>query len=345
VRPQYWPGWMSAQIRRDGYVLVIGSPDYKAAAEDRLPAQERKGVRWEAQALKDAFYSDHAAARDRILPVLLPGRTTEDLPDWLSPDAATYYAVTSFTVEGAEDLLRVLTTQPAYIPRPLGPRPDLPPAMTTRRPKVFAVPPFSGHELPRPDLMADLIRKVTAPEAGTVGMTTALRGAGGFGKSTLARMLVHEHTVLEAFPDGIVWVTIGEDARGADVAAKVNAVTETVSRGKPSLSDPALAGFALGEALGDRRMLLVVDDIWSRAQLEPFRSGGPNTVRLVTTRQRDVLPDTSTHLDVDAMAATETRGLLLSGLGGVAEEVVVGKRRAAYRNRTDDLRITREFSV
>jgi hypothetical protein len=95
-RPQYWPDWMSNQIRR-GYVLVIGSPDYKAAAEDRPPAHERKGVRWEARLLKDAFYSDQAAARDRILPVLLPGRTTRDLPDWLSPGAATYYPVRAFT--------------------------------------------------------------------------------------------------------------------------------------------------------------------------------------------------------------------------------------------------------
>jgi hypothetical protein len=78
ARPQYWPDWMSTQIRHGGYVLVIGSPDYRAAAEDRLPAQQRKGVRWEARALKDAFYTDQAAARDRILPVLLPGRTTEE---------------------------------------------------------------------------------------------------------------------------------------------------------------------------------------------------------------------------------------------------------------------------
>jgi len=133
-RPHYWPDWMSAQIRQGGYVLVIGSPDYRAVAEDRLPVQERKGVRWEARALKDAFYFDDSAARDRILPVLLPGRTIEDLPDWLSAGAATYYPVTAFTVEGAEDLLRVLTTQPAYMPPPLGPRPDLPPAQTTRYP-------------------------------------------------------------------------------------------------------------------------------------------------------------------------------------------------------------------
>jgi hypothetical protein len=179
--------------------------------------------------------------------------------------------------------------------------------------------------------MADLIPMVTVSGAGTVGMTTALRGAGGFGKTTLARMLVHDPTVQQAFSDGIAWVTIGEDAEGADLAAKVNAVTETVSRSKPSLSDPALAGSALGEALGDRRMLLVLDDIWSRAQLEPFLSGGPNTVRLVTTRQHQVLPATAVHVDVDAMATTEARGLLLSGLDGVGEHVVAGLLKAAGR--------------
>jgi hypothetical protein len=162
-------------------------------------------------------------------------------------------------------------------------------------------------------------------------MTTALRGAGGFGKTTLARMLVHDPAVQQAFPDGIAWVTIGEDAQGPDLAAEVNDVTETASRSKPSLSDPALAGSALGDALGDRRMLLVLDDIWSRTQLEPFLSGGPNTVRLVTTRQRDVLPDTSTHLDVDAMAMAEARSLLLSGLEGAREDVVVGLLKATGR--------------
>ena len=55
-----------------------------------------------------------------------------------------------------------------------------------------------------------------------------MRGAGGFGKTTVARMLVHDPTVQQAFPDGIAWVTIGEDAQGPDLAAKLNDVTEAV---------------------------------------------------------------------------------------------------------------------
>jgi hypothetical protein len=45
-------------------------------------------------------------------------------------------------------------------------------------------------------------------------------------------MLLHNPTVRPAFPDGIASVTIGEDAHGADLAAKVNDVTETISRRK-----------------------------------------------------------------------------------------------------------------
>ena len=105
----------------------------------------------------------------------------------------------------------MLLASPAYIPRPLSLRPDLPPVTRAERPRVFAVPALTGNEVPRPDLMADLIPKVTAPDAGTVGMTTALPGAGGFGKTTLARLLVHNPRVQDAFPDGIAWVT---DRRG-----------------------------------------------------------------------------------------------------------------------------------
>lgn len=32
-RPQYWPDWMSWQIRTVRYILVIASPDYRAASQ------------------------------------------------------------------------------------------------------------------------------------------------------------------------------------------------------------------------------------------------------------------------------------------------------------------------
>jgi GTPase SAR1 family protein len=50
--------------------------------------------------------------------------------------------------------------------------------------------------------MEDLMAAVTRPGAGAVGMTTGLWGAGGFGKTTMARLLVHRREVREQFPDG-----------------------------------------------------------------------------------------------------------------------------------------------
>ena len=48
-----------------------------------------------------------------------------------------------------------------------------------------------------------------------------------------------------------------------------------------------------GEALGNRRILMIVDDAWREKGLRPFLQGGPNTTRLVTTRIDDILPPTA----------------------------------------------------
>jgi hypothetical protein len=46
---------------------------------------------------------------------------------WLAPASASVYRVREFTVAGAEDLLRLLTGQPAVLVPELGPVPPLPP--------------------------------------------------------------------------------------------------------------------------------------------------------------------------------------------------------------------------
>jgi hypothetical protein len=71
------------------------------------------------------------------------------------------------------------------------------------RVSVFAVPPLRGDEVARPGLMEDLVEAVTRTGAASaMGMTTGLWGAGGFGKTTMARLLVHREEVTEQFPDG-----------------------------------------------------------------------------------------------------------------------------------------------
>ncbi|WP_086838236.1 SEFIR domain-containing protein [Amycolatopsis kentuckyensis] len=131
--------WVAGQIREADHVLVIASPAYRRGAEGRGGADEERGVQWEARLIREAFYADRNAL-NRFVPVLLPGRGPDDVPDFLAPATSTVYAVTDFTVEGAERLLRMLTNQPEFVRPPLGaipvlqPRQVRPPGPVTPRP-------------------------------------------------------------------------------------------------------------------------------------------------------------------------------------------------------------------
>jgi tetratricopeptide (TPR) repeat protein len=118
--PQDWPAWMADQLRACDYVLVVGSPEYRRRAEGRAEPDVGRGVRWEARQVQELLYRDRDAGRRRVLPVLLPGRTVEDLPDWLTPVSSTTYRVTDYSVAGMEPLYRVLTGQRRIVEPPLG---------------------------------------------------------------------------------------------------------------------------------------------------------------------------------------------------------------------------------
>ena len=110
---------------------------------------------------------------------------------------------------------------------------------------VVAVPPLTSREIDRPHTMGPLIEQITCPRAGTIAVTTGLQGAGGFGKTTLARILVHQQRVWDRFPDGIVWIGLGQEATGADLATRVGDVCKFLTGESLSLSDPHLAGAEL----------------------------------------------------------------------------------------------------
>lgn len=155
---------------------------------------------------------------------------------------------------------------------------------------------------------------VLSDEAAAVGVTTGLVGAGGFGKTTSARMVAHDPRVRQEFRDGVVWVTVGEDTSGPDLAMKLGSAARLFDASAPEVTDPVGAGAVLGRVLADRRVLLVVDDVWSTGQVEPFLLGGNREVRLFTTRQQGVLPDEVTRVRVDQMSQTQARRLLIAGL-------------------------------
>ena len=153
------------------------------------------------------------------------------------------------------------------------------------------------------------------------GITAALKGAGGYGKTTLAKALAHDPDIQDAFFDGILWAELGETPER--LIATLSDLIALLAGEPPGLETINAAAAKLGEALGDRRILLIVDDAWREPDLRPFLQGGPNCVRLVTTRIDSVLPAKALRQPVDAMQAGEALSLLSAGL---PEDQVAGER-------------------
>ncbi len=178
----------------------------------------------------------------------------------------------------------------------------------------------------RPAELAAVVKALTGVRARTVGITTGLYGAGGFGKTTLAQMVCADPRVRRRFRGRVHLVTVGRDVRGAEaIAARVNDVIKLITGEDATFTNPEDAGRRLGSLLdaGPRR-LLALDDVWSPEQLAPFTEGGKACARLVTTRMPELLAGRGKAVQVDQMSPEQARALLTSGLPPLDTAVVQG---------------------
>ncbi len=143
--------------------------------------------------------------------------------------------------------------------------------------------------VPRPREFGALKARLLDPGGDSIaGITAALRGAGGYGKTTLARALARDPDIQDAYFDGILWAELGE--KPERLIATLSDLVTLLSGERPQLETINAAAAKLREVLGDRRILMVIDDVWREQDLQPFLQGGRNCVRLVTTRIDSVLP-------------------------------------------------------
>ncbi len=154
----------------------------------------------------------------------------------------------------------------------------------------------------------------------TVGITTAIHGAGGFGKTALAIELCYDERVREKYPDGILWVqmrdTLEDDGRLKEIRDVIRLWTKEEP---PGLETVAKARKHLIELLNGKRVLLVVDDVWRSQDVTPFQGLGPRATLLFTTRDSRTLRGESVQFHVDAMEVPEAVRLLGASLPSGAE--------------------------
>ncbi len=153
--------------------------------------------------------------------------------------------------------------------------------------------PFMAADLPdnfveRPELFQELRDQILQDSVQPVAITTSLQGAGGFGKTTLARALCHDDDVISHFYHGVLWVTLGQELTEPDLLGRVEQIIAALTGRPAGVENKEQAGAKLAEVLEEKHCLLVVDDVWKPDHLRPFLQGGPNCTRLITTRQTDL---------------------------------------------------------
>ena len=135
----------------------------------------------------------------------------------------------------------------------------------------------------RPDALSSVKEKLLLESEQTL-VVSAIAGLGGLGKSVLATAIVLDEEVQRRFEDGILWVTLGQNP---DLQSCLGDWIRALDKSRDSFSATTLesASGYLNNLLAERRMLLVVDDVWNAAHAEWFRVGGAGCRVLVTTRE------------------------------------------------------------
>jgi WD40 repeat protein len=170
-----------------------------------------------------------------------------------------------------------------------------------------------------PDLRADFVARPAEYQAlaamlldrsrmNPLAITTALQGAGGFGKTTLAAALCHDDEIITAFDDGILWVTLGERPAVQQELTKLYAA---LTGERPTFVDAEDASIELAARLENKNCLIVVDDVWDPNDTKPFLRGGQQCARLITTRRLQVVTGVgASRVLVDEMTGDESVAML-----------------------------------
>lgn len=125
---------------------------------------------------------------------------------------------------------------------------------------------------------------------GGIQLITSVHGWPGVGKTTLAAMLAYDKDLRRTFPDGILWTSLGTQPNVlVELTAWVHALK--ADRILSDVTRPGDLSRQLRQRLQDKRMLLIVDDVWDATLVQHFWIGGPGCALVVTTREQKVADD------------------------------------------------------
>lgn len=119
---------------------------------------------------------------------------------------------------------------------------------------------------------------------------TVIRGWPGVGKTTLAAAVANDSDVIQAFSDGILWASVGENPDLVKELRKWGQALGSEIDQNITLED---AMEHVRSILHAKNALLIIDDIWDIDQALPFCLGGEKCSTIITTRFGDIAREIS----------------------------------------------------
>ncbi|HEY9794995.1 MAG TPA: NB-ARC domain-containing protein [Leptolyngbyaceae cyanobacterium] len=157
--------------------------------------------------------------------------------------------------------------------------------------KLSNVPNLPLNFLPRPDEFKAIKTAVLVSTNQSVAVTgtahrVGVQGMGGIWKSVLTAEIARDEEVRRAFPDGVLWVTLGQTPM---LTSWQSHLAEVLGAGQRTFTDVQLGKAFLGELLADKACLLILDDVWQAKHAAAFDALGQRCKMLLTTRDSGLI--------------------------------------------------------
>lgn len=165
------------------------------------------------------------------------------------------------------------------------------PSSATALQQFQLLPPAPGLFVGREESLVELKQRLGIASGGRgTALTRGLavvRGWPGVGKSSVAAALAYDAETRQSFPDGILWVSLGQ---------KPSVLSELAKWGRALGADDLLKAATVKDAtaklaalLSKKRMLLIVDDVWESEHALPFEQArGGDCAMVLSTRETGV---------------------------------------------------------
>ena len=238
---------------------------------------------------------------ERLIPVL--GTNGVDIPVYIEAlHYRDFIEEANYTARFAELLADIRGDATATLPEPYG----------KTRVTYLTAPPRVANYLERPEALRALRDALFAEDHRQPIALTALAGMGGIGKTVLAKALTDDEVVQRAFPDGIVWITAGKERR-RDFIAEMREVAKALGDDLSGYDTALACENQYRTTIANKAALIVVDDIWSKADIEPLLAGSPRSRFLFTTRDAAIGRFVGAHEHrADLLDIAQSRELLAS---------------------------------